>query len=279
MEFDQVGITPEQKDYCFYPSQLKPLEFLSESQVLQYNELGFTDPQNGFEESEILAQRDYFDSLLSQLKANPQKAERGFNAIQYSLNCAHTRLRGLWEIMYSEKILPSVRDIIGPNVIAWATHYFCKLPGDEKIVSWHQDASYWGLSTAKTVTVWLAIDDADEENAAMQFLPKSHLVGHIPWQETAEDSVLNQEIQDISVFDSPYSNNLQAGQFSLHSSLLVHGSKRNNSNRRRCGLTIRYAPPDVIPLDPMYAKMSYFVCGDFVSPDWMDNIPPESDEL
>ena len=102
MEFDQVGITPEQKDYCFYPSQLKPLEFLSESQVLQYNKLGFTDPQNGFEESEILAQRNYFDSLLSQLKANPQKAERGFNAIQYSLNCAHIRLRGLWEIMYSE---------------------------------------------------------------------------------------------------------------------------------------------------------------------------------
>jgi len=29
----------------------------------------------------------------------------------------------------------------------------------------------------------------------------------------------------------------------------------------------------------MYAKMSYFVCGDFVSPDWVDNIPPESDEL
>ena len=78
---------------------------------------------------------------------------------------------------------------------------FIKPPKIKSFVSWHQDASYWGLSNAKTVTVWLALDDTDEENGAMQFLPKSHLLGHIPWKETTEDTVLNQEIYDISKFD------------------------------------------------------------------------------
>ena len=279
MELDQVGIPPEQKDYTFYPSHPESLEFLNEDQVRKYNELGFTSPQKAFDKKEIQTHRNYFDSLLSQLEADPGKAVGDFGPIQYSLNCCHTRLRGIWEIMYSERILPAVRDILGPNAVAWATHYFCKLPGDQKSVSWHQDASYWGLSNAKTVTVWLAIDDADEKNAAMEFLPRSHLVGHVPWKETTRDAVLNQEIQDISVFDPPFSNNLKAGEFSLHSSLTVHGSRKNDSNRRRCGLTIRYAPPDVIPLDSMYTKMSYFICGDFESPYWVDNIPPESDEL
>jgi ectoine hydroxylase-related dioxygenase (phytanoyl-CoA dioxygenase family) len=38
---------------------------------------------------------------------------------------------------------------------------------------------------------------------------------------------------------------LKAGEISLHSDLLVHGSQPNRSQRRRCGLTLRYCPPDV----------------------------------
>ena len=53
-------------------------------------------------------------------------------------------------------------------MIAWGSHFFCKMPGDGKRVSWHQDASYWPLTPSKAVTVWLAIDDADAENACMR---------------------------------------------------------------------------------------------------------------
>ena len=38
---------------------------------------------------------------------------------------------------------------------------------------------------------------------------------------------------------------MKAGKVSLHSDLLVHGSLPNLSERRRCGLTLRYCPPDV----------------------------------
>jgi hypothetical protein len=31
----------------------------------------------------------------------------------------------------------------------------------------------------------------------------------------------------------------------MHSDLLVHGSEPNRSNRRRCGLTLRYCPASV----------------------------------
>ena len=38
---------------------------------------------------------------------------------------------------------------------------------------------------------------------------------------------------------------LTAGQISIHSDLLVHGSSANHSQRRRCGLTLRYCPASV----------------------------------
>jgi len=33
---------------------------------------------------------------------------------------------------------------------------------------------------------------------------------------------------------------LKAGEISIHSDLLLHGSEPNQSKRRRCGLTLRY---------------------------------------
>ena len=224
-----------EKDYIFYPTETKSPKFLSSAQIEQFNQHGFISPLPGFAEEEIDKQRQYFDKLLQQLTVAPEKGDSQFggvdkrDSVQYSLNCYHTKLRGIWETMYAEPLLRGVRDLIGDDVVAWATHYFCKLPGDGKAVSFHQDASYWGLTPAKTVTVWLALDDTDEENGAMQFLPGSHKVGHIPWKESSEESVLNQQIEDISVFDKPFSNNLKAGEFSLHSSLLVHGSPKNQS--------------------------------------------------
>jgi ectoine hydroxylase-related dioxygenase (phytanoyl-CoA dioxygenase family) len=55
-------------------------------------------------------------------------------------------------------------------------------------VPWHQDASFWKLSPARTVTVWLAIDDADEENAAMRFIPGTHDKGEIETSRWAKDA-------------------------------------------------------------------------------------------
>ena len=268
------------KDYTFYPSKTDAPEFLTQDQIEHFNQFGFISPLPGFSAEEIGKQRKYFDQLLQQLAESPDKGDTHLggddkrDSIQYSLNCYHTKLRGIWETMYAEPLLLGVRDLLGDGLVAWATHYFCKLPGDGKAVSFHQDASYWGLTPAKTVTVWLALDDTDEENGAMQFLPGSHKVGHIPWKESSEESVLNQQIEDISVFEKPFSNNLKAGEFSLHSSLLVHGSPKNKSSRRRCGLTIRYAPQEVVPLSSNYSKMSYYVSGNITAPHWQDNSPP-----
>jgi ectoine hydroxylase-related dioxygenase (phytanoyl-CoA dioxygenase family) len=122
------------------------------------------------------------------------------------------------------------------------------MPGDGKTVSWHQDSSYWPLTPSKAVTVWLAIDDADRENACMKFIPGSHNYGHLTYKMT-EDSgsnVLNQEVENAEGIGEPVYDELKAGEISIHSDLLLHGSEANSSTRRRCGLTLRYCPADVV---------------------------------
>ena len=157
----------------------------------------------------------------------------------------HARDKELWDICTHSRILDLVEEILGPDFFLWGSQYFCKDPGVSKTVPWHQDASYWPFDKSRCVTAWLAIDDADAENAAMQFLPGTHRMGHLEWKTSIDPAANPQEIVDAEKLGEPFLNALQAGEASLHADMLAHGSDPNNSQRRRCGLTLRYAPLDV----------------------------------
>jgi non-heme Fe2+,alpha-ketoglutarate-dependent halogenase len=82
----------------------------------------------------------------------------------------------------------------------------------------------------------------------MTVIPGSHLHGQIDFDDSdaAQNNVLNQIVIDAAQYgDEPVALTMQAGQISLHTDLLLHGSQVNLSQRRRCGLTMRFVPPDV----------------------------------
>ncbi|MBA3710809.1 MAG: phytanoyl-CoA dioxygenase family protein, partial [Planctomycetes bacterium] len=165
----------------------------------------------------------------------------------YSIRAAHLRYRTVHALLSHPRILACVRDLLGDDVVGWGSHYFCKLPRDGKVVHWHQDASYWPMTPSKTVTAWLAIDDSRIENAAMRVIPGSHRLGHLTYRmaEDTANAVLDQEVEQAEEFGKAVDLVLDAGQISLHSDLLLHSSRANASDRRRCGLTLRYCAADV----------------------------------
>jgi hypothetical protein len=190
-------------------------------------------------QSRIADLRAYFDQLLAKYLAEGKDS--------YSISSAHLRHSRVWDVLTNPRIVAIVSDLLGPNVVAWGSHFFCKMPGDGKTVSWHQDASYWPLTPSKAVTMWLAIDDADRGNACMRFIPGTHVLGHLTYKlsETDPSNVLNQTVTDVEKYGEPVYVELKAGEASLHSDLLLHGSEANASARRRCGLTLRYTAGDV----------------------------------
>ena len=175
-------------------------------------------------------------------------------------------------------LITAVVDLLGPNVVGWGSHFFCKMPGDGKSVSWHQDASYWPLSPTKAVTVWLAIDDADRENGCMRFIAGSHHSGHLTYQPSGshEDNVLNQTVDNPEQYGRVVDDPLAAGECSIHSDLLLHGSEPNRSDRRRCGLTLRYAASDV-EAGLGWGEKGVLVAGERLWDGWSDQPRPEAD--
>jgi len=81
----------------------------------------------------------------------------------------------------------------------------------------------------------------------MRFLAGSHHFGYLTYRpsDPSEHNVLNQTIENVERFGEPADVELKAGEISIHSDLLLHGSEANDSDRRRCGLTLRYCAADV----------------------------------
>jgi ectoine hydroxylase-related dioxygenase (phytanoyl-CoA dioxygenase family) len=155
----------------------------------------------------------------------------------------HETSRFLYDICTNPAILDYVEDILGPDFYLWGSNFFIKPPRSSSTVGWHQDTYYWPLEPKISATVWIAFEDVDEANAAMQVIPGSHKAGLIKHSRSSDtDSVLTLECERGQFReDSAVSLNLKAGQVSIHDDKIVHGSPANHSDRRRAGLTVRYS--------------------------------------
>ena len=162
------------REVSFVPSENDDPKVLSSEQIDHYNEFGYLMPFDGLDGGEIRDLRNFFEGAL--------EAFRNLGRDSYSISTAHLRFARIHQLLSHPAILGSVSDLLGQNLVGWGAHFFCKLPKDGKAVPWHQDAIYWPITPTRTVTVWLAIDDADPENANMRFIPRSHLHGTIEYQ-------------------------------------------------------------------------------------------------
>ncbi|TSL89857.1 Phytanoyl-CoA dioxygenase domain-containing protein 1 [Bagarius yarrelli] len=175
------------------------------------------------------------------------------------------------------KVLEVITAVLGPDVLLLDSRFICKYPvskqskteesngqtnGSEQesdpglpYVAWHQDMKYWGLDGGPVVSVWLALDDSQEENGALQVIPGSHCSGLLPHRQARLSGNMlsvNQEIsEELVEKEKALLCPLLAGQMSIHDGLLVHASDPNTSGKRRCGFVIRYVPTVAYPIqDP-----------------------------
>jgi non-haem Fe2+, alpha-ketoglutarate-dependent halogenase len=258
------------RDLRFHPSTNEHPTVLTAEQIAAFNRDGYLAGIRIFDEEEITGIRSYFDELLAKTLAA--------GGDSYSISTAHLRYGRVYDLLTHPRIVARIQDLLGPDVIGWGSHFFCKMPGDGKRVSWHQDSSYWPLSPSMAVTAWLAIDDATIENACMRYIPGSHHLGHLTYtlKENDDANVLNQTVEGAENFGKPVDVQLKAGEISVHSDLLLHGSEANESNKRRCGLTLRYCPA-IVHAGLGWNAKGVIVSGQDESGHWANPSRPEND--
>lgn len=234
-----------ERDLRFQPVATGSGARLTADQVDAFNREGFLSPLRCLSPDEAADLRTYMDWLIDEVVSADDRRNG------YSINNYHRVCARLYDLLGDERLVGYATDILGPNVVCWSTHAFAKLPNDGMEVPLHQDANYWPFTPTKSVTVWLAVDDVDDANAAMHFVPGSHRGGPLAHDELPLDGsvVLNRRVEAHDRFTDTFVNELRAGEASLHTDLLLHGSRANTSDRRRCGIAVRYLAADVRTVD------------------------------
>jgi len=212
---------------------------LTDAQIEKYHRDGFVYPLDAFGAGEA---RRYRGAMEAFEAAQGTELTKGHNFKP------HLLFTWVDEIVHHPAVLDAVEDLIGPDIRLFHLSVWPKNAHDPAYVSWHQDATYFGLEPAVQVTAWVALTDASIEAGCMEAIPGSHRLGQLHHAEQDATHNLLSRGQTITAdFDRSRTEFMPvaAGQFSLHHTHLMHNSRPNLSDERRVGLGISYVPTHV----------------------------------
>lgn len=211
---------------------------LTPEQVEDYRRRGYRFPLRAFSAEEA-------GGMLDRLRAT--EARLGGPLSGRMNQKPHLLLPWADAMVRHPAVLDAVGGVIGPDILCWSSQFFMKGAGDPSFVSWHQDGTYWGLSSPDVVTAWIAFTPSVPESGCMRVVPGTHLAA-VPHTDTfAPDNLLSRgqevavDVPDGAAVDIV----LQPGEMSLHHVLIVHGSEPNRASWPRIGFAVRYVPTHV----------------------------------
>jgi len=206
-------------------------KYLSDAQVSEYHEQGFLSPIDLLSEAEAVSVREQLEEA-ERLHPDHINAE--------NRNNAHLVFDFLDALAFHPTILDIVEDLLGPDFSLWGSVLFIKDPGSPHFVSWHQDATYMGMTSNNFVTPWIALSPSNRDTGCMTMIPGTHKNNIRPHDDTfAKNNILTrgQVVKDVDESAS-VDLILKPGQMSLHHGEIVHGSQPNLSSERRVGFAL-----------------------------------------
>lgn len=246
---------------------------LTSAEALQFDRDGYLGPLTLYEPDEAKAMYAKVRVQLFDRRRAPYDAPAQSAIANYD---RHLDLELLSEHICRREIVDRLIGIIGKDVLCWRSEFIPKYPGSEG-TDWHQADTFghasgrpqlvWpeGEPFGGTINVWTAFTDITEANGCMMFIPGSHREMHFDESKGMEfdpqknnnivkdglrrgfngyDYRVLQKNPDWKVPESRAAAMvMQAGQFVIFRSMLIHSSKPNvTKDTTRIGYVARYIP-------------------------------------
>jgi ectoine hydroxylase-related dioxygenase (phytanoyl-CoA dioxygenase family) len=247
-------------------------DFLTPDQTARYARDGFLHPIRAFDTGTTATLRAEVEAL----ERDHSAGAGGHDLNQFFRVNGQLVIPLLHRIASDPGILDPVSSILGPNLLVWSVELFIKEPGTTKVVSWHQDITYWGMGeTDEELTAWLPLSDVSVQAGCMRFIPGSHKNAIVPHADTFDaDNLLSrgQQIEGINEEDAVFGA-LKPGEMSFHHGRTFHASGPNMSDDRRIGMAIRYVTPEVRQPD-LTRDYAMLVRGKDEMQGWINVAPP-----
>jgi len=122
-------------------------------------------------------------------------------------------------------------------------HALWKMPQDSKQTPWHQDFPFWPMNEPGALSAWIPVDDVDENNGCMMFVPGSHKVGKLTGIDLVNPQNIFEFVQGTDIEEKkPIIVPLKKGSCTFHHGLTFHFAHANRTDQPRRVLAIIYMP-------------------------------------
>jgi len=189
------------------------------------------------------------DAILDIAKAHlkhqipPIETESEYNDILDASVVTVRRLRQVYhrdrvfkEWMENKKIRPILKQILGESPLITLAHHnsiMTKMPQSSTQTSWHQDIRYWSFSNDELLSVWLALDEENDTNGVLEFIPKSHTMRYSSEQFDQKEYFLSDYAPNQTLIATKESTLLYKGDVVLFHCKTLHRANKNSSNRAK----------------------------------------------
>jgi ectoine hydroxylase-related dioxygenase (phytanoyl-CoA dioxygenase family) len=141
--------------------------------------------------------------------------------------------------------------------------------GDAPGTQWHQDVVHYPVR-GSVATAWISLDDVDERNGVVRYVPGSHSLGTLFEPVRFSDGrrfggVGLAPMPDIDLSET-VSFSTRPGDVIVHDGLIVHGSPDQYIHRRRRALAASYVGDDVVYHDTPFPYRHPIAAGDRFTP-------------
>jgi len=231
------------------------LKYLTQPQMDQFHRDGYLVVQDFLTPQELAAAKSGIERVCREQSAL-RKDKGGFNlekeggdAFDHTKDALRPgmlrKIQGavfyvpaVREVFTSQKMIDCMQDIMdSPSIYYHSSKVMFKPARGGSPKPWHQDAAYWKDYEPSQVTVWIAIDDATEENGCVWAIQGSHKLGLVPHVHR-ELQVPESEIDLKKAVPVP----VKPGGLLIFHSLVLHMSKANTSDKPRCAIICDYDP-------------------------------------
>lgn len=142
-------------------------------------------------------------------------------------------------ILYNSEFEKIAEILLGEKVIGKNLEYFNKPPKIGKPTPPHQDSYYFMLNPPQAITMWMALENVDEETGCVRYIKGSHLQGMRLHGKT-ETLGFSQGITDYDEKDFAKEIPFPAkpGDLLIHHAMTIHradGNKSVSRTRRALG--------------------------------------------
>lgn len=220
---------------------------ITEEMIDYYQENGFVKVDDMLTGEELSELRGIVDELMSvendHLYNRVDKTSTYYRVLNQKVNGWRDHaLMGKYS--FHPRFAESARLLAKTNGIRlFHDHILFKNPGDSKPTPWHQDFPSWPLNESGALSIWIALDDVDENNGCMMFIPGSHKVGKLRPQDLTKNIELEEFGKGTGVEKrTPIICRMKAGSCTFHNGLTFHYAHANRTDRPRRVMSMIYMP-------------------------------------